>query len=102
MEWISFGILCPTTMIATTWSIFLVLRLKTILLLEFSSIQRRISLSGLRKSPEFPTQGYIYDKQGRQRVGMFLNFRHAVHVSLYFATHFVNQARKSSHRFKDR
>jgi len=28
--------------------------------------------------------------------------RHAVHVSLYFATHFVNMARKSRHSFKDR
>jgi len=28
--------------------------------------------------------------------------RHAVHVSLYFATHFVNMARRSTHRFKDR
>ena len=26
----------------------------------------------------------------------------AIHVSLYFATHFVNMARRSSHRFKDR
>jgi len=28
--------------------------------------------------------------------------RHAVHVSLYFATHFVNLARKSTHSFLDR
>jgi len=28
--------------------------------------------------------------------------RHAVHVSLYFATYFVNMARRSSHRFEDR
>ena len=28
--------------------------------------------------------------------------RHAVHVSLYFATHFVNLARLSSHAFHDR
>eukprot|EP00092_Neocalanus_flemingeri_P026722 GFUD01028972.1.p1 GENE.GFUD01028972.1~~GFUD01028972.1.p1 ORF type:complete len:425 (-),score=119.57 GFUD01028972.1:266-1441(-) len=28
--------------------------------------------------------------------------RHAVHVSLYFATHFVNLARQSSHTFPDR
>jgi len=28
--------------------------------------------------------------------------RHAVHVSLYFATHFVNLARRSTHSFKDR
>jgi len=28
--------------------------------------------------------------------------RHAVHVSLYFATHFVNLARSSTHRFTDR
>ena len=29
-------------------------------------------------------------------------FSHAVHVSLYFATHFVNMARKSSHTFSNR
>ena len=28
--------------------------------------------------------------------------RHAVHVSLYFAAHFVNLARLSSHAFHDR
>lgn len=28
--------------------------------------------------------------------------KHAVHVSLYFATHFVNMARRSRHRFMDR
>ena len=71
MEWISFGILYPTTMIATTWSIFLVLRLKTILLLEFSFIRRRIFLSGLRKSPGFPTQGTIKDEQRRPIVETF-------------------------------
>eukprot|EP00092_Neocalanus_flemingeri_P020717 GFUD01022451.1.p1 GENE.GFUD01022451.1~~GFUD01022451.1.p1 ORF type:complete len:382 (-),score=85.16 GFUD01022451.1:168-1313(-) len=33
---------------------------------------------------------------------MIPHSRHAVHVSLYFATHFVNMARKSRHSFKDR
>eukprot|EP00092_Neocalanus_flemingeri_P070409 GFUD01086416.1.p1 GENE.GFUD01086416.1~~GFUD01086416.1.p1 ORF type:complete len:386 (-),score=80.17 GFUD01086416.1:151-1308(-) len=33
---------------------------------------------------------------------MIPHSRHAVHVSLYFATHFVNMARKSRHIFKDR
>ena len=28
--------------------------------------------------------------------------RHAVHVSLYFSTHFVNMARRSQHKFVDR
>jgi len=28
--------------------------------------------------------------------------RHAVHVSLYFASHFVNMARRNQHRFQDR
>ena len=100
-EWESFGIRCPTTMTATNWSISLVLRLKTTLLLEFNFILRRTFLNGMKKNQEFLTQS-IEEYKVLKWIDNISNFRHAVHVSLYFATHFVNMARRSRHSFKDR
>lgn len=55
------------------------------------------------KEPRIPHSRFIkkYRPLNLNSHKIFLQ-RHAVHVSLYFASHFVNMARRNQHGFQDR